>query len=96
MTQPDEAPIVQLLADLNELARYLRDRGRHTYNLAQKFAENAQRHPDSREFDERQATMLGYQHYIWNEVAGLVEKIITKYADEATKSPLLSPDDSHR
>jgi hypothetical protein len=87
MAEIDETPMVELLSDLSELARYLRERGRHTYNLAQKFLENARRHPDSREYDERQATMLDYQHYIWNEVAGLVEKIISKYTDEAAASP---------
>lgn len=87
MAEQDEPLMAQLLADLSDLARYLHDRGRHTYNLAHKFTENAQRHPESREYDERQATMLGYQHYIWEEVAGLVAKIIAKYADEAGIPP---------
>jgi hypothetical protein len=92
MAEGAETALVQLLGDLNDLARYLRERGRHAYNLAQKFAENAQRHPDSREYDERQATMLDYQHYIWNEVAGLVEKLVMKYADEAGDADTPPPD----
>lgn len=68
-----------LLADLRALADYLRQRGAKTYLLAQRFAENAQRHPESRAYDERQATMLEYQHYIWQEIAGLVTKLAQTY-----------------
>ncbi len=67
MAYPTDGPTAQaqleaLLSDLNQLSRYLTDRGQHTYELAQRFMENAQRNPGSRSYDERQATMLEYQH----------------------------------
>lgn len=74
---PDTA--AALLADLRVLAAYLRQRGVRTLDLARQFAENAQRHPESRAYDERQATMLDYQHFIWQEIAGLVEKLVATY-----------------
>ena len=66
----DEA-LAALLADLTELNHYLTGRARHTYELAERFVENAQRNSASRAYDERQATMLEYQHYIWVEIAAL-------------------------
>ena len=80
-TKSDET-LAALLNDLGELSEYLRQRARHTYVLAQRFVDNAQRNSASRAYDERQATMLEYQHYIWVEIAGLVEKLLTRYADE--------------
>lgn len=81
--------LAALLRDLDQLAAYLTERGRHTYELAQRFLEHARQERDasSRIYDERQATMLEYQHYIWHEIAGLVNKLLVTYgaasADEA-------------
>ncbi|MGH2504400.1 MAG: hypothetical protein ACRDID_17985, partial [Ktedonobacterales bacterium] len=73
-----------LLADLELLQRYLDERGAHTYELAQRFMANAKRDPASRAYDERQATMLEYQHYIWREIAGRVGQLLSLYgADDA-------------
>ena len=71
-----------LLRDLDELSGYLHERGQHAYTLAQRFLENAHREQDqkTRTFDEQQARMLDYQRYIWHEIAGLVEKLMSKYA----------------
>ena len=74
-----EAALRALLGDLEELSAYLTQRGRHTYELAQRFLENARRDSASRAYDERQATMLDYQHYIWIEIAGRVDKLLTRY-----------------
>jgi hypothetical protein len=73
-----------LLRDLNELSDYLSERGRHTYELAQRFTEHARQGHDasSRAYDERQAVMLGYQHYLWIEIAGLVNKLLVQYGDK--------------
>ena len=71
-----EETLESLLGDLGDLNQYLAQRARHTYDLAQRFVDNAQRNSASRAYDERQATMLEYQHYIWVEIAGLVEKLI--------------------
>ena len=77
-------PSAALLRDLRALSEYLQQRGQQTYETAQKFADNARRHPESRAYDERQATMLEYQHYIWKEIAGLLDRLIIRYegADE--------------
>ena len=75
------ATLSALLADLTQLRDYLQRRGRHTYELAQRFMHNAQRDPAARAYDERQAAMLGYQHYIWLEIAGLVNKLLVTYGD---------------
>lgn len=72
-----------LLGDLETLHGYLSERGRHTYELAQRFLENARRDPSNRAFDERQAAMLEYQHYIWHEIAGMVNKLLVTYGAEA-------------
>ena len=80
---PERARLTALLEDLTELAAYLEDRGRHTYELAQRFMANAQRDASARAYDERQATMLEYQHYIWHEIAGRVKKLLVTYEDEA-------------
>ncbi len=79
--------LVALLRDLDSLHAYLTQRGRHTYDLAQKFMDSARRNTESRAFDERQATMLEYQHYIWHEIAGLVNKLLVTYGEDATIVP---------
>ncbi len=71
-----------LLRDLETLRRYLDERGRHTYELAQRFLANAARDPSSRAYDERQATMLEYQHYIWHEIAGRVGQLLAAYGED--------------
>src|SRR5262245_43217565 len=77
-----EAKLHSLLGDLETLRQYLDERGRHTYELAQRFLENARRDPTSRAYDERQATMLEYQHYIWHEIAGRVAQLLVAYGVE--------------
>ena len=80
---PDaEARLSGLLGDLATLHGYLEERGRHTYDLAQRFLANAARDATSRAYDERQATMLEYQHYIWREIAGRVGKLLLAYGAE--------------
>ena len=69
-----------LLGDLTALREYLAERGRHTYELAQRFLQNARRDSAERAYDERQATMLEYQHYVWHEIAGRVDQLLTRYA----------------
>lgn len=76
-----QARLAGLLGDLETLRRYLEERGRHTYELAQRFLANAARDPSARAYDERQATMLEYQHYIWHEIAGRVAQLLTAYSD---------------
>ncbi len=80
----EDERLAALLRDLNELAEYLHGRGRSTYQLAQRFLEHARNEPDqkTRAYDENQAKMLDYQHYLWHEIAGLVEKLIQRYSDE--------------
>ncbi|MGZ3677997.1 MAG: hypothetical protein ACXWQR_05450 [Ktedonobacterales bacterium] len=74
--------LAALLRDLDALHAYLTQRGRHTYELAQRFLDSARRNTESRAFDERQATMLEYQHYIWHEIAGQVNKLIVTYGGD--------------
>jgi hypothetical protein len=71
--------LASLLRDLETLRAYLDDRGRHTYELAQRFLANAARDPGARAYDERQATMLEYQHYIWHEIAGRIAQLLVAY-----------------
>src|SRR5689334_16127470 len=85
-TDAAEETLAALLGDLGELRAYLEQRGRHTYELAQRFAENARRDPSSRAYDERQAAMLEYQHYIWHEIAGLVDKLLATYGGQADEA----------
>jgi hypothetical protein len=85
--QPAEKRLAALLADLDALQRYLDERGRHSSELAQKFLANARRDPASRAYDERQATMLEYQRYIWAEIAGRVGKLISLYGDDEPGGP---------
>lgn len=70
-----------LLRDLETLQAYLQERGRHSYDLAQRFLANARRDAGSRAYDERQATMLEYQHYIWHEIAGRVTQLLVAYGE---------------
>lgn len=83
-----------LLRDLAALETYLSERGRHTHDLAQRFLENARRDPSNRAYDERQAAMLDYQHYIWHEIAGMVNKLLVTYGPEA--SPETGADSDER
>ncbi|HEY7833138.1 MAG TPA: hypothetical protein VIG30_06185 [Ktedonobacterales bacterium] len=75
----DAEALAALLADLSELRDYLAERGRHTYELAQRFMQNARRDTPERTYDERQATMLEYQNYIWHEIAGRVDQLLARY-----------------
>ena len=75
------ARLTGLLRDLETLQAYLQERGRHSYELAQKFLANARRDAGSRAYDERQATMLEYQHYIWHEIAGRVSQLLMAYGE---------------
>lgn len=77
-----EARLESLLHDLDTLHDYLRERGQHTYELAQRFLANSRRDSSSRAYDERQATMLEYQQYIWHEIAGRVQQLLVAYGDE--------------
>jgi hypothetical protein len=77
-----KAKLTSLLDDLETLRQYLEERGRHTYELAQRFLSNAQRDPSARAYDERQATMLEYQHYIWHEIAGRVAQLLVAYGED--------------
>ena len=81
----DAARLRALLRDLGVLQGYLEERGRHTYELAQRFLENSRRDAASRAYDERQATMLEYQHYIWHEIAGRVNQLLMAYGDAAAR-----------
>src|SRR5215471_16957869 len=82
-----EAKLRSLLGDLETLRQYLDERGRHTYELAQRFLDNARRDPSSRAYDERQATMLEYQHYIWHEIAGRISQLLVAYGAEDGSAP---------
>jgi hypothetical protein len=84
---PADERLRGLLADLAQLQQYLSERGDHTYELAQRFLANAKRDPASRAYDERQATMLEYQHYIWREIAGRVGQILSLYDEPPPESP---------
>ncbi len=81
-------PLAALLGDLQSLSGYLHQRSRQTYETATRFAEHA-RHSaaDTRGYDERQATMLEYQHHIWNEIAGLVDRVILRYGEPEEAPP---------
>ena len=70
-----------LLKDLQELAGYLHQRGEKTRSLAQQFTENARKDAENRDFDLNQARMLDYQHHIWHEIGGLVEKLLKQYSN---------------
>src|SRR5579884_2880935 len=74
--------LAALLHDLETLRAYLDERGQHAYELAQRFLANAARDASSRAYDERQATMLEYQHYIWREIAGRVGQLLERYSND--------------
>jgi hypothetical protein len=74
-----EEKLQGLLGDLQQLATYLHERGEKTLAMSKRFAEHAQADPANREFDQRQATMLDYQHHIWHEIGNLVEKLLKQY-----------------
>lgn len=76
---PEGEALAALLRDLGELRDYLAGRGQHTYELAQRFLHHAQRDSAERAYDERQATMLEYQHYVWHEIAGRVDQLVARY-----------------
>lgn len=78
MATPDEK-LDALLSDLNELSTYLHGRGEKTLAMSKQFEANAQKDASSRAFDLNQARMLDYQHHLWHEIAGLVEKLVKKY-----------------
>ncbi len=74
-----EEKLTALLQDLEQLATYLHGRGEKSLALSEQFEENAKKDPANREFDQRQATMLDYQHHIWHEIGNMVDKLIKKY-----------------
>lgn len=78
MATPEER-LDGLLSDLHELSTYLHGRGEKTLAMSKQFQANAQKDASSREFDLNQARMLDYQHHLWHEIAGLVEKLVKKY-----------------
>jgi hypothetical protein len=80
---PEAEALAGLLRDLTDLRDYLSERGRHTYELAQRFMQNARRDKPERAYDERQATMLEYQNYIWHEIAGRVDQLLSRYGESA-------------
>jgi hypothetical protein len=78
MATPDEK-LQGLLSDLQELSTYLHGRGEKTLAMSKQFEANARQDASNREFDLNQSRMLDYQHHLWHEIAGLVEKLIKKY-----------------
>ncbi len=68
-----------LLKDLQELSGYLHSRGDKTKAMARQFEANAQKDASNKDFDLNQARMLDYQHFIWDEIANLVEKLVKQY-----------------
>jgi len=75
-------PLAALLGDMQSLSDYLHSRSRATYETATRFAASARQNADTRTYDERQATMLEYQHYIWHEIAGRVSQLLVAYGAE--------------
>jgi hypothetical protein len=47
--------------------------------MSKRFEEHAHADPANREFDQRQATMLDYQHHVWHEIGNMLEKLIKQY-----------------
>lgn len=84
---PAAETLAALLHDLAELRDYLVARGHHTYELAQRFLQNARRDTPDRAYDERQATMLEYQNYIWHEIGGRVDQLLARYGDAMPSGP---------
>jgi len=71
--------LASLLQDLEELATYLHGRGDKTLALSKQFEGNAKKDLSNREVDQRQATMLDYQHHIWHEIGNMVDKLLKQY-----------------
>ncbi len=71
--------LTSLLQDLENLSTYLHERGDKSLALSRKFEENARKDSSNREFDQRQATMLDYQHHIWHEIGNMVDKLLKQY-----------------
>jgi len=71
--------LTALLRDLHELADYLHGQGEKKLALSRRFEENAKNDASNRDFDLNQAKMLDYQHYIWHEIGGMVEKLVKQY-----------------
>jgi hypothetical protein len=84
---PADEMLAALLHDLVDLRDYLVARGQHTYELAQRFLQNARRDTPDRAYDERQATMLEYQNYIWHEIGGRVDQLLARYGDTMASVP---------
>jgi hypothetical protein len=78
MLTPEEK-LEALLEDLQQLAAYLHERGEKTLTMSKRFEENARNDPANREFDQRQATMLDYQHHVWHEIGNMLEKLLKQY-----------------
>lgn len=76
-----EEKLTALLEDLQQLAAYLHGRGEKTLAMSKKFEDNAKKDAANREFDQRQAVMLDYQHHTWHEIGHLVEKLIKQYRE---------------
>ena len=74
-----EEKLSALLSDLQELTTYLHGQGEKKLALSRRFEENAKSDSSNREFDLNQAKMLDYQHYIWHEIANMVEKLVKHY-----------------
>lgn len=81
LSQAQLHPLNSLLKDMQQLSDYLHGRGDKTFETATKFAQHAHSHPDTRAYDERQATMLEYQHQVWLEIAGLLDRLVTRYEE---------------
>ena len=75
----NEEKLDALLKDLRELTNYLHGRGDKTLALSKKFEENAHNDTSNKDFDLNQARMLDYQHYVWHEIANLVDKMLKQY-----------------
>lgn len=91
-------PLPSLLRDLQALSDYLHARGQRTFETARQFADHARASVDTRAYDERQATMLEYQHQVWMEIAGLVDRLATRYGEiaaDATDTPPDKDEDHH-
>jgi hypothetical protein len=78
MATPEER-LNGLLSDLHELVTYLHSRGDKTLAMSKQFEANAYKDSSNKAFDLNQARMLDYQHHLWHEIAGLVEKLVKKY-----------------
>ena len=68
-----------LLGDLQQLTTYLHERGEKTLAMSKRFEENARKDPSNREFDQRQATMLDYQHHVWHEIGNMLDKLLKQH-----------------